>query len=181
MLNENEKYKKILIILRKSKPVLDSTIDIEREVIKRIKEEHKSRNVLSEIAGFIFGWIYIEWVRKSLITASVMLVLVFVYQQSIIIKKIDILSRQVVMTDENIPSAKTDFLERSLLMYKFSGRIIPSKDVVISEKQMEQLMGSFNKLQGKYDDLLDLIREDPDLKQYIEKKLTEKNAAKINL
>ena len=86
---ESEKYNKILKLLRESKPVLDSTEDIEREVLQRISGKHKSVLNLSELIDSLFGWIYIGWVRRSLITASVLLVVVFVWQQGIILKQIN--------------------------------------------------------------------------------------------
>ncbi|MCX6321559.1 MAG: hypothetical protein NTX93_07130 [Bacteroidia bacterium] len=178
---ENEKYIKVLNILRKSKPVLGSTDNIEKEVIKRIARVHQSRLNLSEVIDFLFGWVYIGWVRRSLITASIVLVLVFVYQQSIILKRIDFLSRQTVVIDRENVSTHEDEIEKKLLIYKNSGRRFSSKTITISEKQMKELLESVNELQIKYKDLENLIEEDPELKKLIEKKLIENNRTKINL
>ena len=41
---ESEKYDKVMNLLRKSKPELDSTEDIEREVIRRISKTKSLRN-----------------------------------------------------------------------------------------------------------------------------------------
>lgn len=178
---ENEKYIKVLNILRKSKPVLGSTDGIEKEVIKRIARVHQSRLNLSEVIDFLFGWVYIGWVRRSLITASIVLVLVFVYQQSIILKRIDFLSRQTVVIDRENVSTPADEIEKMLLIYKNTGRRFPSKTITISEKQMKELLESVNELQIKYKDLENLIEEDPELKKLIEKKLIKNNRTKINL
>jgi hypothetical protein len=63
---ENEKYNKVLNLLRVSEPTLDSTKEIEREVIKRItKINHFGLN-FSEVIDFLFGWVYIGWVREAL-------------------------------------------------------------------------------------------------------------------
>jgi hypothetical protein len=178
---ESERYKKVLNILRNSKPVLSSTEDIGSEVLRKISKAHQSEVVLSDIIDFLFGWVYISWVRRSLIAASVFLVMIFVWQQSVILKQINFLSRQViVLNGENMP-ASSDRIEKRLMAYKISDRMFTSKSITISEKQLEQLMESVNELQVKYKDLLNLIEEDPELKKMIEKKLNENSHTKIKL
>jgi signal recognition particle subunit SEC65 len=178
---ENEKYNKVLDLLRKSKPDLDSTDDIEREVIKRIERVNHSRLSLSDVIDFLFGWVYIQWVRRSLIAASIALVFVFVYQQSVILKRIDYLSRQTIVNERENGSAPADEVEKMLMVYRNSGRRFPTKNITISERQMKELIESVNELQLKYKDLENLIEEDPELKEMIEKKLIENNHSKINL
>ena len=46
---------------------------------------------------------------------------------------------------------------------------------------MKQLLDSINDFRTKYKDLMDLIEKDPELKKYIEDKLTENNRTKIKL
>jgi len=176
---ENEKYYMLLNILRKSKPALNSTEDIEREVLKSIS--HKANFNLSYITDFLFGWIYIGWVRRSLIVASVVMVLVFVWQQGIIIKQINYLSRQTIIIDGGPASDPAEVVGKRIMMYKLSGRRFPSRTITISEMQMDQLLDSVNELQIKYKDLINLIKEDPEMKKYIEKKLLEKSRTKIKL
>ena len=178
---ESEKYNKVLNILRNSKPLLNSTEDIEREVINKIARAHQNRLYLSEVIDFLFGWVYIGWVRRSLITASIILVLVFVYQQSITLKQINFLSRQTIVIDGETVSAPADEIEKWIMMYKISGRRFPSQNITISQRQMKQLLESVNELQIKYKELENLIEDDPELKKLIEKKLIENNHTKINL
>jgi hypothetical protein len=178
---ESEKYNKILNLLRESKPVLDSTEDIEREVIRKITVMNRSRLNLSEVLDFLFGWVYIGWVRRSLIAACVALVLIFVYQQGIILQRIDKISRQTIITDKENMLSPSDEIEKMLTNYKNLGRKFPSKTINISEKQMKQLLESVKELQIRYKDLEDIIESDPDLKRIIEKKLLENESTKINL
>jgi hypothetical protein len=181
MKEESEKYNKVLNILRKSKPELYSTEDIEREVIKRIERVPQSGLHLSETIDFLFGWVYIGWVRRSLITASIVLVLIFVYQQGVILKRIDVISRQTIVVDKENVKTPADEIEKLLMVYKNSERRFPSKTITISEKQMKELLESVNELQVKYKDLENLIEADPELKKIIEKKLEESNRTKIKL
>ena len=93
MKTESEKYNKVLNVLRNSKPVLNSAEDIEKEVIKRVSRIKQPMFNFSEVVDYLFGWVYIGWVRRSLITASVLLVIVFIYQQGVMFRQINFLSR----------------------------------------------------------------------------------------
>ena len=178
---ENEKYNEIVNLLRKSKPVLSSQEDIEKEVIKRISELNRQRFKLSEVADFLFGWVYIGWVRRSLITASIGLVIFFVYQQGMILKRIDVISNQTVVTDKDILVTNSEKLDKLLMVYRNSGVRFSSKTITISESQIKELIESLNDLQIKYRDLENLIEGDPELKSLIKKKMIENNRTKINL
>ena len=165
---ENEKYNKVLNILRKSKPVLFSTEDIEREVINKIKIAHKDSLTIPELIDFLFGWVYVGWVRRTLIAASVILVVIFIYQQSIILRQIDFLSRQTVEIDKGNASAPADEIQRFLMKYKNAKLKFPSKTMTISERQMKELLEYVQELQIKYKDLEKIIEDDPELKELID-------------
>jgi hypothetical protein len=178
---ENEKYEKVLNILKKSKPVLETTEDIEREVISKLSVMHKTDVFISDVIDFLFGWVYIGWIRRSLIAASVVLVMVFLWQQTIILKQINILSSQTIVIDGGNTSREQDLIENKLLMYKLTGRRFPSKSITISEKQMQELLEMINDLQVRYKDLESLIEENPELKKYVDERLIENNRNKIKL
>ena len=178
---ESEQYRKILNLLRNSNPVLDSTDEIEREVIKGISKVSNHGFTMSGVLDFLFGWVYIAWVRRSLITASFALVLVFVYQQNVILKRIDLLSRQTIIADKENVFSTSDEVEKLLMVYRNTGKRYSLKTITISEKQMKNLLDSVNELRNKYKDLENLIEGDPELKKLIEKKLIESNRIKINL
>jgi len=181
MLQEKGKYDKVLGLLKKSKPLLDSSEDIENEVIKRIKNVGHSERMLNEVFDFLFGWIYIGWVRRCLIVVSIALVLMFAYQQAIILRRIDYLSRQTIISGKENTNTHTDEMEKMLVVLRNAGRRFTSNSITISEKQMKELLESVNELQLKYKDLENLIESDPELKKMIQKKLMENNRTKINL
>jgi CHASE3 domain sensor protein len=181
MKTESENYNRVLNLLRRSEPILDSSENIEKEVIKSITKNNRTGLVLSEVFDFLFSWVYIGWVRRSLIAASIILVLVFVFQQGIILKRIDVLSRQTVVVEKENASSSVDELQKMIMVYRNSGIRLPSKSITISESQMKELLESLKELQGKYKDLENLLNEDPELKKLIEKKLIEYNHTKTNL
>jgi len=156
-------------MLRKSKPDMGDPEILSEKILNRIRDRKRKVISLEIIVDYLFGWIYIGWVRKSLVIASLFIVIVFVYQQTVILKKVNDLSEQIVVTgDETFAPSKND-LDMTLLLYKFSGRTIPSGNVNIPEQQLEQLIESYNELKERYEDLLKLIEDDPELKEYIEK------------
>jgi hypothetical protein len=181
METESEKYKKVLNLLRNSKPELDSTEDIEIEVIKMIKRADRPGLNLPDVIDFLFGWVYIGWVRRTLITASVALVLVFVFQQGAILKRIEILSKQTIVPVRENLTTPSDEIEKLLITYKNSGKRFHPKTITITEREMQELLESVNELQSKYKEIETIIEGDPELKQLIEKKLIENNRTKINL
>jgi len=181
MKTSDDKYDKVVNLLRKSKPILDSTEDIELKVMRRIKGMDKTSYSFSNILDFLFGWVYIVWVRRSLIAGSIVLVLIFVYQQGIILNRIDVLSRQTIVPDKEIVPNPSDNIDMILMLYKNSGRKFPGKTVTISETQMKELLETVKELQIKYKDLENIIEANPELKKQIEKKLLENEQSKINL
>ena len=113
--------------------------------------------------------------------ASIFLVMIFVYQQGVILKRIDSLSKQTIVTGRESVLTPANEIEKLLTIYKNSGRIFPSKTITITESQMKELLESVKVLQIKYKDLENIIEADPELKKLIDNKLLEKDRTKINL
>jgi hypothetical protein len=109
------------------------------------------------------------------------LILIFVYQQGVILKRIEVLSRQTVIVDKEKASSSSDEIDKLLTLFRNSGHRFPTKNITISESQIKELQESLKEMQIKYKDLENLIDSDPELKNLIEKKLMENNRTKINL
>jgi hypothetical protein len=177
----DEKYKKTIEILKKSGPVADSQDDIEREVIYRISSLPEQEKKTFSIFNFLFGWTEIVWIRRSLIMASFVLVAIFIYQQSVIVKQLNWLSNQIVVNNEKPVNTISSGFPVRLRFLKFSGNRVHSNNSTISDEQLEMLIESLDKLQTDYDNLAKIIGENPELKEMIEKKLREKNFTKVKL
>ena len=175
------KYEKVKDLLRRSVPDLDSQAQLEEKIINKIREGHKRKYRYPDILGFLFGWVYIGWVRRSLVAVSVVLVMFFVYQQAVIMKELDYLSRKSIIIDGSTSTVNTGDIEKRLLMYKLSGKKPVGEDLDISRQQMDELIESVNELQDKYRDLINIINSDPELRKYVEQKLNKKEKAKFNL
>lgn len=178
--NEGQ-YRKVMEILKKSEPVTGSQEEIEREVINRIsylpKEDKESFSVFS----FLFGWTEIAWVRRSLVIASLFLVMIFVYQQSVIVKQLNWISTQIVVNSEKPVRTTISDFSGKLRFLRISGSRVPQNGSQVSEKQLDMIMEALDKLQTDYDNLSKIIEENPELKEMIEKKLNEKNYVKVKL
>jgi hypothetical protein len=181
MTKENDRYKKMVETLRSSRPDLLRPEEIENEVIKRIQRENRQTGRFPDFIDSLFGWVYVGWVRRSLVAAAVIMVSVFVYQQALILKQVNNISRQpVVIGSESMHSSRTEF-DKKLTLYKISNRLSPSSEIKIPEKQLEQILESYDALQSKYKDLMRVIEENPELKKYIEDKLNENRKYKPDI
>jgi hypothetical protein len=179
MKNESDKYKRITDILKKSRPVMTGSEAIEENVMERIRVNRKD-NEKYNILDRLFGWVYIGWVRNGLVAASVMIIAFFTVQQSIILKRINILDRQEVSTGPTFIKGVPDDFESAFMLDTRSGRI-SLKGGKLSDRQLKQLEKSINDLQTSYSILIKLIEDNPELKHYLESKLSEKDKKKINL
>ncbi len=177
----DEKYRKTIEILKKSVPVSDSQEDIEREVINRISSLPEQNEDTFSVFNFLFGWTEIVWIRRSLIAASFLLVTIFIYQQSVIVKQLNWLSTQIVVNSEKTFNTSFSDFSGRMRFLKFSGSRINSNTSTISEEQLDMLIESLDKLQTDYNNLARIISENPELKEMIEKKLIEKNNTKVKL
>jgi hypothetical protein len=173
MTEGNDRYKKMIEILRDSRPDMVRPEEIENEVINRIQQENRKTSNVSDFIDSLFGWVYIGWVRRSLIAAAAIMVSVFVYQQALILKQVNNISKQpVVISGEPVPGSISE-ISKKLTLYRISNKLSPSNEINISEEQLEQILESYNALQTKYKNLLRIIEEDPELKKYIDNKLDE--------
>jgi hypothetical protein len=180
MMREEEKYKKVINILKKSNPVLKDSGIIEENVMARIQQvsnKHETFNLFE----YMFSWVYIGWVRSGLIAASILLIVLFGYQQAIIMKQINTLNDRVLFSESQMVTGVSDEIGDKLLLYKLTDGKPYDRSIKISNRQMRRLLESVNELQLKYNDLIKLIKENPDLKKYIDEKMTENNRKKLKL
>ena len=181
MATTGKKYERVLNILRKSKPELTGLNNIEETILHEIRQSGKKRQEEFNIFDYLFGWVYIGWARNALITVSVFLIALFIYQQSLILKRISLLENQTVVTGSQFVSNPSVDLEYKLLQNKLLLRKLNNGKVTITKRQMEKFMDSYDNLEHKYEDLIQIIDDDPELKQMLEKKLSERSKKKFNL
>jgi hypothetical protein len=178
MKERSDRFSRVIDLLKKSEPRLDSADVVEENVIKRIKETSGSGLRVSDVIDFIFGWTYIGWMRKSLATVAFLLVVVFVFQQVIILKEINSLGKQFIITDKMMYNEPGGDLKQLLMIYRSSGNRFPDRELEIPAEQKEEVdefIESVLEMQDEYRELLQLIEEDKELKEFIEKRLDDNN------
>lgn len=179
MNSESNKYERITDILKKSRPILTGSEAIEENVMERIRVRRKATESYNFL-DHLFGWVYIGWVRSGLVAASVIIIAFFVVQQSIILKRINNLERQEIPINPSFVKGVHDVFEPAFMLDTRSGKF-SLKGGTLSDRQLKLLEKSINDLQTSYSNLIKLIEDNPELKQYLENKLSEKDKKKINL
>jgi hypothetical protein len=170
---ENKKYEQILDMLKRSKPVLKNAGSISEKVIRHLNEEKSKISFPELIIDYLFGWTYIGWVRRSLIAAVLVITILFGYQQALILKRINDLSGQRIQNSPLIMTNLRDDLTNRIMEYRIAGKKLTNERTSVSQKELDELIISINKLQVKYKDLLILIENDPQLKKYVDARLNE--------
>jgi hypothetical protein len=178
---EERKYGSLLDILRKSRPELKGIDEIEEKVLNTIQHYHQKRERNFNFFDYFFGWVYIRWVRVSLITVSVFFIGLFIYQQSLILRRISILENQTIITGSQFVRSPYSGLEDKLILKRLSLRKMNSGSITITEKQLKKFADSYNELESKYKDLIKIIEDDPEMKKLLEEKLKKTNRKKFNL
>lgn len=170
---KNEKYNKVIGLLRRSKPDLHGSSDIEAKVLSSVTETKPSRR--SSMAEYIFGWIEIGWLRTSLGCATFVLLGFFVWQQHNIVSEMEALKARVGSGATIFTGG--DALERRLIIYGKTGGWIDG----ISREDVLMLLDSLKAVSSRYDELVNMIQNDPELIKKIEKSLDKKQRVKPNL
>ena len=181
MYPEERKYGNLLDILRKSRPELKGIYDMEEKVLNTIQHPRQKKEGNFNLFDYFFGWAYIRWVRVSLISVSVFFIGLFIYQQSLILRRISILENQTIISGSQFVRSPYSGLEDKLILKRLSVRKMNSGSITITEKQLEKFADSYNELESKYKDLIKIIEDDPEMKRLLEEKLKETNKKKFNL
>lgn len=176
METEKDNYGKIVELLRRSRPVIRGNEELTGEVIQRLSTGRRGHFPIYTWIESIYGWIYIPWVRRSLVSISVIIAALFIYQQSVLVRQIKNINRQAIVTEGGVPVSHDSV--PPLELYRASGLIFSGKDISISETDLRQLIREYINVKGRYTNLVKIIDENPELKKYVEQKLNEKNSYK---
>jgi hypothetical protein len=175
---EQERYDKVIEVLRRSRPNPGDPEHLSEKVIRQIQKERTSVSVTELISEFIFGWVYVGWVRRVMVTAAICLMLFFGYQQSVTLKKIESISaRSLVDVDLLNPGIYRSVPNR-MKMFTVFGRKTGEGKIEISEKELDKFIESMNDLQERYKDIFRRIETDQELKKYVEDRLNKRVSVK---
>ncbi len=181
MKEERADYRRIIELLKKSKPSTDQLARMEDYIIEHVEKGNERLGRLHSLTGSLFGWVHIPLARRILVAASFILVGIFIIQQSVLLNQVKNISRQVVvLKNETKPAVIPDIGSR-MMLFRISDQFRSGGKISVSGKELERLIEAYNELDGKYQDLLKIVQENPELREYVEKKLEERNIDKANL
>ena len=86
------------------------------------------------------------------------------------------LSNQIMMQNRETTYDPSGTLEKKLTLYRLT-----DQKSGFQIMQLQQLIDSLNNLQIKYRNIMDLIEEDPELKNIIEQKIKETSRVKTKI
>ncbi len=177
-MEDEEKYRRAVDLLKEAGRIHDVS-QVEREVMTKLYDLENRKSPAVVIYGFLFGWTEIMWVRRSLILASFVLILMFVYQQSVIVRQLNTLSSHIVFDNLRPSSAiQTERLTRLRLIKSSAGRM---DEDLLTDEQIQQMIKSYDKLRTEYESLLKIIEADPELKRIFNERLSDMNHEKVKM
>ena len=178
---QDERYERVIKFLKNAKPGSDSASETAEKVWKEICVKIIQRNNRPDLIDILFGWTCISWVRRSLVAASLFLVVMFAFQQGMIIRQINHLSRQIEIYQKDAPDITPEYKGKSMLLFSLPDDRLKVFRKDEKEKQLEQLLRSIDHLRVEYKNLHQVIESDPELKKLIEKRLSEVTDSKVKL
>lgn len=178
MEQEKEKYSRLIALLRKSKPVPDNSSLLAEKVMARIQMDRTTLSASDLFYGFIFGWVDVGWLRKSMVTAAVSLLLFFAYQQTVILRRLDALSGRTVVDISATRTTMAGELPGKLKMYSLFGKRSNPVKMNVTEKDIDKFIETVNDLQVRYENIYRIIEGDPELKEYFEEKIKKSENSK---
>jgi hypothetical protein len=173
MENGNRKYSDMIRLIQKNMPEMKHPDIVTEKIMDELRKGKSKFAIKDIIIEFLFGWIYIGWVRKSMVIAAAFFVLLFGYQQAVILKKINELSGQRINDGTLFMKGTESGLSERAGLFRLSGRDLAGKRPSVSKEDIDEMIKSINTLQIKYQDLIDQIKDDPELKEYIENRKKE--------
>jgi len=149
-------YDKLISSLKEFSP--DSR---DREInISRIMEKTATGSENSEKAyNFLFWWLDITWIRRSVIFASILIIAFFALQQFTIISRIGNLeNRMIGISTENILESRKESVKINATILKASEEINLSDSIKVAREDLNSLVRSYKDLQKRYNELQEEIR-----------------------
>ncbi len=171
---EKDNYKRILGLLRNSEPEMKHQEELVNEVMEKLSPAKRRSFRLTDLPESLFAWVYIPWVRRTLVTVAVMLVAIFIYQQSVLVRQVKNINRQAVIIRNEMWAVPESVPGTRVNLYRASGLIFSGQEIRIPEKDLMQILDEYSDVKGKYTDLIRIIEENPALKEYVERKLDER-------
>lgn len=156
-MNSSRDLLRITDRLHKFEPELDNRNDIIRNVME--SAVNKKPFLPDRILTLLFGWIDYVWVRRVFGTASLAIVLVFLFQQASIMSRIgDLEQRMVESNTHNLLMYQGENVKLNSILLKETGGIGFQDSILVADRDLKELIESYIELQKRYGELQKKIR-----------------------
>lgn len=148
-----DNYEKFLMESREQKADPDRVSAVKEKILQATGSS--KRIVFADYIHFLlYSWIEIRWLRRSLVFASaIVLVMIFV-QQAVVIERIDTLEKRIISTNTtNILEFQKETMHANSMIYTITDSYYESDSVSVSTRDLVSLVKSYRELQAKYDEL----------------------------
>jgi hypothetical protein len=178
MAGEQERYEKLIRILKRSVPEISDPDGFYDNIFRRIQKDRTEISFRERVYEFVFGWVYIGWMRRIMVTAALAIVVFLGIEQAITIKRINNLSGQIYVNNGSVRTTLPEDFSNKMRLIRLYGSKAAESKIPVSEKDIDRFIESVNDLQTRYKDVLEIINSDPELKKYYEEKINKTSQAK---
>jgi hypothetical protein len=89
------------------------------------------------------------------------------------LQKINELSDQKILNSEFTNAVYKEDYSKNDILKTINSKQFPGIEITVSDKEIERMIRSVNKLQLKYKDLFYLIENDPQIREYVDARMRE--------
>jgi hypothetical protein len=178
---EQEKFDNVMKVLRRSQPDMGDIEQFSEKVMRKIRQERTRVSLPELIYEFIFGWVYVGWMRRAMVTASICLMLFFGYQQTVTLKRIESLSLRSVIDADLMKTGMNSTLPDRWKPYTIFGNRTNEGRMEIPENKLDKFIESVNKFQEQNEEIFRLIESDPKSKEYVYERLNKNVSVKTKI
>jgi len=141
------------------------------KAIDRVNQKRKMIREKTIILGLLLDWTMVGWARKPMAVFSLLLVVLFAYQQYEIMSGIrDLRSRMKDGSFEVGPSSAGVTVPGMVLM---TGRYIGPDSIRVAAHDVERLIESYNELEMSWHSIIRVLERNPQLLRRIEREYGE--------
>ena len=169
-MNKNDKYFKVIKVLKGNKPTLPDKKELIDGVMQKIRGEAQKTTVHEKLSNYLFGWADIGWVRGTMALAATVLIGIFIIQQVVITDRINSLEKQLVRTVNTYQNQETDLgIMQKVLLNVVAKDQMADDSITVSRSDLEELLNAYLELKKNYDE----IKENRSVETYIQKKIRQ--------
>lgn len=157
-MTDNSNIDRLAAKLRAFEPDLQNREEMIRDIMEATDNKRQGIN-LYQLFDSIFSWADYPWVRRGMISVSLVIIFLFSFQQLTIINRIDKLEGRMVQsnTQQLLKFQGENVIMNSVLLIE-AGKSEYPDSILVADKDLKELINSYSTLQKRYQELEDSYR-----------------------